>query len=293
VRRVPFSCFALPDAFSAAPRASGPVFMFCTPGLVFGGTEGVGSRFHVLRSLTRFRRYRGRRIPFSCFTLPNSFSAVPRASSLEFMFYAPRLILGGTEGVESSFHVLRSRTRFRRYRGRRVDFSCYALPDSFSTVPRALGPFFMFYAAELIFNDTEGVGFRFHVCAPGLVFGSTEGLGCCLHVLLSRTHFRRYRGPRVEFSCFALLNSFSPVGRVSGPVFMFCAPRLIFSGNEGVGSHFHVLRSRLVFGRSEGIASSCMFCAPGLVFGGSEGIGSRFYVLRSWTRFRRYRGRRV
>jgi hypothetical protein len=44
---VPFSCFALPDSFSAVPRASGPVFMFCVPGLIFGGTEGVGSRFDV------------------------------------------------------------------------------------------------------------------------------------------------------------------------------------------------------------------------------------------------------
>jgi hypothetical protein len=71
--RVPFSCFALeksvpavprasgpvsifahPDSFSAIPRASGPVFMFCAPEIFFGGTEGVGSRFHVLCDLTNF-----------------------------------------------------------------------------------------------------------------------------------------------------------------------------------------------------------------------------------------------
>jgi hypothetical protein len=82
-RRVPISCFPRPDSFSAVPRASGSVFMFCSPGLVFGGTTGVGSRFHVLHSFTRFRR---------------------------------------TEGVESRFHVLLARTRFRRDRRRQVPF---------------------------------------------------------------------------------------------------------------------------------------------------------------------------
>jgi ABC-type sulfate transport system permease subunit len=95
---------------------SGPVFMFCAPGHVFDGKEGVGSRFQVLRVQTRIRRYRGRRVAFSCFALPDSFSAVPKASGPIFMFCAP---------------------------------------DSFSAVPRASGPVFMF-------------------CAPGLVFGGAE-----------------------------------------------------------------------------------------------------------------------
>jgi hypothetical protein len=56
VRLVPFSCFAHPNSFSAVPKAFGPVFMFCAPGHVFGGTEGVWSHFHVLRVGTRFRR---------------------------------------------------------------------------------------------------------------------------------------------------------------------------------------------------------------------------------------------
>jgi hypothetical protein len=43
--------------------------MFNAPELFFGGTEGVGSRFRVLRSRTCFRRYRGRPVPFSCFAL--------------------------------------------------------------------------------------------------------------------------------------------------------------------------------------------------------------------------------
>jgi hypothetical protein len=156
-RRVPFSCFAL-------------------LGLVFGGTEGVGSRFHVLRARTRFWRYRGRRVPFSCFAPPYSFSAVPRASGLVFTFCAPvpfsavprasglffkfcapELVFGGTEGVGSRFHVLRSRTRFRRCRVRRVPFSCFTRLDSFSAVPRASGLVFMF-------------------CAPGLVFGGCATL---------------------------------------------------------------------------------------------------------------------
>jgi hypothetical protein len=57
VRPVSFSYFACPDSFSVVLRASDPVFMFSAPGHVFGGAEGVKSRFHVLRSLTSFRQY--------------------------------------------------------------------------------------------------------------------------------------------------------------------------------------------------------------------------------------------
>jgi hypothetical protein len=78
----------------------GPVFMFCAPRLVFDGTEGIGSRFHVLRS-------RG----------------------LDFMFCDPGLVFGGTKGVRSRFHVLRSRTCFWWYRMRWVPFSCFVRPD--------------------------------------------------------------------------------------------------------------------------------------------------------------------
>jgi hypothetical protein len=89
--------------------------MFCEPGLVLGGTEGVGSCFHVLRARVSF-----------------------------FMFCAPGVVFDGTVGVRSHFHVLRARTRFLLYRGRRVQFSCFALPDSFSTVLSVSGPFFQF-----------------------------------------------------------------------------------------------------------------------------------------------------
>jgi hypothetical protein len=109
VRRVPFSCIVLPHSFPAVPRVSGPVFIFCAPGYVFGGTECVGSRFHVMRART-------------------CFSAVPRATGPVFMFCAPELDFGGTEGVGSCFLVLHSRTCFRRYLGRRVSFSCFVLP---------------------------------------------------------------------------------------------------------------------------------------------------------------------
>jgi hypothetical protein len=88
--------------------------MFCVPVLVFSGTDDDGSRFHVLRSRIHFWRCRGRRVPFSCFARPDSFSGVTRLSGPVFMFYAPGLIFDGNEGVVPLFHVLRARTRFRR-----------------------------------------------------------------------------------------------------------------------------------------------------------------------------------
>jgi hypothetical protein len=165
--RVPFSCFARVESFSKVPRASGPFFMFCALGLIFGGTIVVGSRFHVFRVRTHFRRYRGPRVQFfSCFVCPDSFSAVPMASRPVFMFCASGLVFGGTEGHGSRFHVLRAQNLFRRYRARRVPFSCFARPDSFSAVSRVLGPVSMFCAPVLVFGGTEGLESSFHVlCA--------------------------------------------------------------------------------------------------------------------------------
>jgi hypothetical protein len=171
--RVSISPFTLSDSFFAEPRASVLVFMFCASGLIFGGTESVGSRFYVLRSRTRFRRFRGRRDPFSCIARPNSFLVVLKTSGPVYMFCTPRLIFGATKGVSSRFHVLRFRTRFRRYRGRGVPFSFFAQPDLFSTVPRASDPVFMFSARENFFCGAESVGSRFHI-------------------FRSRTRFRRY-----------------------------------------------------------------------------------------------------
>jgi hypothetical protein len=292
-RRVPFSCFALLDSFSAVPSVSGPVIMFYAPGLVFGGTEGVGSRFHVLRDRThfrryqgrqlpfscfvrrtRFRRYRGRRIPFSYFALPNSFSAVPRASGAVFMFCAPGLVFGGIEGVRSCFHVFRSRTCFWRYRGRRVPFSRFPLRDSFWRYRGCRVPFSCFarsYSFSTVMRSSDPV---FLFCAPRLVFGGVECVGCRFHVLRARTRVRRYQGRRDQFSCFAHPDSFSTVPRVLGPVFKFWCPGLVFGGTVGVGSRFNVWR-------------------PRLVFGGIVGVGRRFHVLRSRTLFRGYRGCRV
>jgi hypothetical protein len=223
-RRVSFSCFAPKTRFRRYRGRQVPFFMFCAPGLVFDGTKGVLSRFHVFRSGTCFWRYRGSRVPFSCIVLPNSFSAVPRASGAVFMFCALKLIFGSTEGVRSYFNVWRTRTHFWRYRGRRVLFSYFALPDSFSLVSRASGPIFMF-------------------CAPGHVFGGTEGVLSRFHVLRSRICFWWYRGRQVPISRIALPDSFSAVPSALGPFFMICAPRLIFDGTKGVGCRFHVLRS--------------------------------------------------
>jgi hypothetical protein len=199
-----FSCFARPKSFSAVIRDSGPVFMFCSAEHVFGGTKGVRSRFHVLRSRTHFRRYRGRRFPFSCFARQDSFSEVPKASGPVFIFFVPGLIFGGTEGVGSRFHVLR--------------------PDSFSAVPRALRPVFMFCAPEHVFGGTEGIGSRFHVLRSRTRFRRYRGRRVPFHVLHAQTRFRRNRGHRLPFLYFVFLDSFSAVRRVSVPVFMFGAP---------------------------------------------------------------------
>jgi hypothetical protein len=155
--------------------------MFCAPGPVSGGSEDVRSSFHLLHSRTRFRQYRGRRVPFSCFALPDPFQTeqsaeysfhVSSVSGLVFMFCDPRVILGGSDGVGSRFQVLRCQTNFLRYLRRRVLFICFSLPDSFSTVPRASCPVFIF-------------------CAPGLIFRDTEDVGSYIHDLRSLTHFRR------------------------------------------------------------------------------------------------------
>jgi hypothetical protein len=167
--------------------------MFCAPRLIFGGTEGVGSRFHVLRSQSRFRRYRGRRVPFLCFAHPDSFSAVPRASGPVFMFCASGLVFDGAECVRSRFNVLRARTSFRRYRGRPISFSCILLHESRFHVFRSLICFWRCRERRVPF---------FMFCTSGHVFGGTEGVIYCSHVLRFRTRFRRYEGCRVLFSCF-------------------------------------------------------------------------------------------
>jgi hypothetical protein len=277
----------------AVPRASGTVFMFCTPGLFFSDIEGVRSRFLVLHFRTHFRRYRGRQDPFSCFALSNSFSAGPRATRHIFNFCAPGIVGAVPRAL--------------------VPFVCCALPDSFSIVPMASSSVFTF-------------------CAIRLVWCGTDGAGCLLHVLLSRTHFRLYRGRRVPFSCFALPDSsgryrvrrisfswfslstsFSTVRRASGSVFMFCALRLIFDGTDDVMSRFHVLCSwtRLGLYRGRQVSFSLfalpesfymltrasapvfIFCALGLVFDRIEGVGSCLHLLRSRTRFGWYRGRLI
>jgi hypothetical protein len=240
-RRVPFSCFVRPDSFSAIPRASGLVFMFCAPVLFFGGTGGVWSRVLVLRARTHFRRFRGRRVPFSSFAPPYSFSTVPRAFRPVFMFFAPDHVFGGIEGVGTHFHVLRSRIRFRRYRGHRVPFSYFLFPDSFSMVSGRRVPFSLFACPDLFSAVPGASGPFFTFCAPGLIFGGTGGVGSRVLILRARTHFRRFRGRRVTFSSFAPPYSFSAVPRASGSVFMFCAPGLVFGGTEGVVSRFHFL----------------------------------------------------
>jgi hypothetical protein len=166
--------------------------MFCTPGRVFGGTEGVGSRLHVLRSRTRFRWYRGRLVLFSCFPLPNSFSTITKGDGSHFYVLGSRTRFRRYRRGGSRFLFLRARTHFRRYRRRWVPFSFFTLPDSFSAAPRVSGPVFLF-------------------CALRLVFGCSGGFRSRFNVLYPRTRFRRCRGRRVPSSCFALRDLFLAV----------------------------------------------------------------------------------
>jgi hypothetical protein len=277
--------------------------MFCAPGLVFGVTEGVGSRFLVLHGRTHFRRYRGLQIPFSCFALSDSFSAVPRASGPVFMFCSPVLVFGGTEGVGSRLHVLRARTRFRWNRGRRVPFSCFALPYSFLVVPRATGNVCLFCTPEHVFDGTGGVGSRFHVLRSRIHFRRYQGrqshfhvlpaqtrfqryrgVRSRFHVLRSRTHFQRCRGRRVPFSCFARPHPLSAEPRSSGLVFMFCAPELIWAVPRASGAVFMVGTPGIVSTvRGRRVLFSC-FARPDS-FLALLRASVHFYVLRSWTFF--------
>jgi hypothetical protein len=199
--------------------------MFCVPGLVFGEPEGVWSRFLILRSRTRFRRYRGRRVSISCFALSGTFSAIPRASHPVFFFCTTRLVFKGTDGVVSRFRVLRSPTHFWRYRQRRVPFSSFTYLNSSSAVPRLTCPVFFVLLTQISLRcfRVRRVPFSMFY-APGVVSRGNKGVWSHFHVLRSQTRFRRYHGRRVPFSCFAQPDSFSAVRRVSGPVFMFGAP---------------------------------------------------------------------
>jgi hypothetical protein len=172
-------------------KGVGPLLMFLAPQLIFGGTVGVRSRFHVYRSRNRFRQYRGIRVQFSCFALPNSLFTIPRASGPFFIFCAFGLIFNSTVGVGSRFHVLYSQTRFRRYRGRRVPFECPSLSDSFWAVPRASGPVFLILRSRTRYHLYRAPCPVSMFCAPGLVFNDTKGVGSRFQVFSSMTHFGR------------------------------------------------------------------------------------------------------
>jgi hypothetical protein len=92
----------------------------------------------------------------------------------------------------SRFDVLHPRTRLRRYRRRRVPFSCFALPNSFWVVLRALSPFLLLSTLVLIFGDTVGAETRFHVLRSGLILDGIKGVRSLFHVLRSQTRFGRY-----------------------------------------------------------------------------------------------------
>jgi hypothetical protein len=179
-----------------------------------GGNEGVRSRFLILCSRTRFGRKRGRQVLFSCFALPDPIWAELRALNSVFIFLAPGLISVGAEDIGYHFHVPFSRTSFQQYRGRRDPFSCFALPNPRAEL-RATSQILMVLAPGLVFSGTRGVRSYFLFCTPGLIFEGTEDVGSSFHVSRSRTHFQRYRGRQVPFSCVALLDLFCAVHRAA------------------------------------------------------------------------------
>jgi hypothetical protein len=141
----------------------------------------------------------------------------------------------------------------------------------FGDTDGALGPVFMFCTYKLIFDGTKEAGSSFMFCAPEHVFSGIERVGSSFHVLLSQTHFWRYRGRWVQFSCFLHSGSFSAVPRAPSQVLMFCSNKQIFGGTDVTRYGFHVLRCRIRFGSTEDIMSN-------------------FLVLHSRTRFRRFGG---
>jgi hypothetical protein len=254
--------------------------MLCAPRLIFSGAECVGSRFHVLCSRTHFRRYRGRWLLFSCFEQRDPFSAIPRSSGPVFMFCAPRLDFGGTEGAGSGFHVLRSRARFRRYGGRLVSISSFACPDSFCYGIEGVVSRFHVLRSRTLFRRCRVRRVPFSCFAhPGLIFSRFDDVHSCFHVFPLPDMFLAVRRSSGPVFLFALSDTFSAEPRALGPVFMFRPSELVFSG----------ISCSCFFARR--LPFSCFF-VPGLFFGGTEGAGSRVHVLRSRTHFMRYRGRR-
>jgi hypothetical protein len=167
--------------------------MFCVPVLVFGGTEGVGSRFHVLHPCIYFRRFRGCRVSFSRFASLYSFSTVARASSPVFKFCYPGHIFAGMDGVASLFHVLHFRTHFHLFRGCRVPFSCFASPHIvFCGTDGGRSRFRVLRSLTCFRIVQRASGLVFMFCAPELVFIGSEGVWSHFPALRSRTRFRQY-----------------------------------------------------------------------------------------------------
>jgi hypothetical protein len=161
-----FSYFALTDLFWAVPRAPSPVFMFCAPGVNLGGTKGTKIIF--------------------MFCVHELVLGSTKGVRSRFHFFASGLGLGAIEHVESLFHILRSQIRSRQYRGRRGPFSCFALPDSFSTVPWAWGvPFSCFALTDSFPMVPRAYDTSFMFFALGHIFGGTKGVRSCFHVLCS------------------------------------------------------------------------------------------------------------
>jgi hypothetical protein len=194
----------------------GLVFIFCAPLLIFGGTENTGSYFNVMRSLTHFGRYRGRQVQFLCFVLSDSFWDVPRASGSIFMFCATKLIFGGTEGLGSRFHVLCSRTHFKRYRGSRVLFLWFALVGLFWGILIACcaAP----CSAVLAPFDTRGDSYFTNLKGPPVNPTAVGRVAACRSCAAQQT--------------IAIL--FWAIPRASGPIFMLCRAADLFSAVPSV-----------------------------------------------------------
>jgi hypothetical protein len=151
--------------------------------------QGYCVRFSRFALTYSFLAVLGRVHPFFMFCAPQIILVVWWSLCSVFKFNNFKLIFDGSGAIVSDFHILCSRTRWQ-FLGPYVQFSSFALLDSFSTIPEALCPFSRFSLHNSFLTMSLRAYYRF--CDSRLIFDYFEVVG--------------------------------------GPTFTFCAPTLVFDG---------------------------------------------------------------